>query len=188
MSPTILITSFDIWEPHHRSNSSDDLLTELLVRDGLSNYTIHFLRKIPVEFQLAPERAIAAIEEFQPDIVVCCGMAERRSRLTVEANGKQAENILFTPIDLAALTRDLDFTDISHDAGQFVCNHLYYSVLNYLCEKQPKTNCVFVHVPLLNDENLAVILQDFRKILERLALIASEKSSEMVLPFTPTDL
>lgn len=177
MSPTILITSFDIWEAHHRSNSSDDLLEELLVRGVVANRNIHLLRRMPVDFQLAPEQTIATIERLQPDLVICCGMAEKRSLLTIESNGKLAEKLLHTRIDLMALIQDLEFTDISHDAGQFVCNYLYYSVLNYIYETQKNIHCVFIHVPLLTLETMEVITQDFCKILERLTLVAMNDSS-----------
>lgn len=179
MSPTILLTSFDIWEAHHRSNSSDDLLTELLARDLLAPDKIHLLRKLPVDFVLAPAQTIAMMEQVQPDIVVCCGMAERRSCLTVESNGKQAEKIVDANVDLTALIQDLKFTDISHDAGKFVCNHLYYSVLREIYEKQKNIVCIFIHVPLLNAHNLEIIIQDFCRILERLMRVAEEKKRSL---------
>jgi pyroglutamyl-peptidase len=131
MLPRILLTSFDIWKPHHITNASDDLLAELLVRNHITE-NMHLIRKLPVDFELAPQQVIAKMNDWQPDIVICCGMAEKRSHLSLEANGKQAEQTLHTSISLHALLEPLSGTVLSHDAGKFVCNHLYYAVLKYI--------------------------------------------------------
>jgi len=171
MSPNpnskVLLTSFDVWKSHHVSNASDDLITELLNRELLTE-NVHLLRKVTVDFQLAPETIIAKIQQLQPDIVVCCGMAERRSRLTVESNGTVDAETIHTSIDIHRLIQNLSFTKVSHDAGRFVCNHTYYTILKYFCDAQLKSECVFIHVPVLNAENLEAVVQDFSTILSRL--------------------
>ncbi len=133
---------------------------------------MHLLRRIPVDFELAPATVLARIADLQPQRIVCCGMAEQRSRLTVESNGKLHDQKLQTPVNVHELVRDLAMTEVSHDAGQFVCNHLYYSVLNYVLANQLNTHCVFVHVPILHSENLSAVLQDFMVILNRLESIS----------------
>ena len=60
-------------------------------------------------------------------------------------------------------------TYISHDAGNFVCNQLYYSVLQHIQAKPQLHQCLFIHVPLLNENNLATIGQDFAAIVQKLA-------------------
>lgn len=165
--PPTLLTSFDIWEPHQVSNASDDLLIALHQRVTLSQATI--LRKLPVDFQQAPARAIAQIESLQPDIIVCCGMAESRGCLTVESGATWEGTRIPTLVDLEALVAGLSLTQISHDAGNFVCNYLYYSVLSYLkSDAFRNSRCIFVHVPILNSDNLELILLDFQTILQRL--------------------
>jgi pyroglutamyl-peptidase len=129
---------------------------------------VHLLRQIPVDFEMAPATVLNRMVDLQPARVVCCGMAEQRSRLTVESNGKLNEHQIHTAVDVHELVQDLAMTDVSHDAGQFVCNHLYYSVLNYVLTNQLSTHCVFVHVPILHTGNLSDVLQDFTVILQRL--------------------
>lgn len=163
----VLLTSFDVWKAHHVSNASDDLITELLKR-GLLRENVHLLRKVVVDFQLAPETIIAKIQQLQPDIVVCCGMAERRSQLTVESNGTVNQETIHTSVDIPHLIQNLPFTEISHNAGRFVCNHTYYTILKYLTDAQLSTDCVFIHVPILNSENLEAVVQDFSTLLVRL--------------------
>lgn len=167
MAQTILLTSFDIWEPHHVSNSSDDLIAELITK-SLLDERMHLLRKLPVDFALAPEQVIAHIKRFEPEVIVCCGMAEKRSQLTVESNGKYQEEVLKTPVNVEHLVTDLTFTSVSHDAGQFVCNHLYYSILKHIRDYRLKSQCVFVHVPVLGAMNVTQAVNDFRIILQKL--------------------
>lgn len=163
----ILLTSFDVWKPEHRSNASDDLLDRLTARNLLPQ-GIHLLRKLPVDFQRAPETVIAEMESVNPSHVVCCGMAEKRELLTVESNGKHQDAILTTDVNMEALIEGLPATAVSHDAGSFVCNHLYYCVLRYVREHQLTIPCIFVHVPVLNQSNCESIVSDFSTILQRL--------------------
>lgn len=169
---TILITTFTTWKPEQPSNASDDLIAALIQHHLLSE-TVHLLRQIPVDFELAPITVLSKMADLQPRWVVCCGMAEQRSRLTVESKGKLNNHQIQTPVDVDELVRDLVMTDVSHDAGQFVCNHLYYSLLNHVQTHQLRTHCIFVHVPILHSRNLGKVLQDFTVILSRLSLSPS---------------
>ncbi len=164
MYPTLLLTSFDIWEPHHTTNASDDLIDELIFRNLLPANT-HLLRKIPVDFQKAPQLVIHTIQTLQPNVVICCGMAEKRSRLTLETRGHWQETHLHTSLDLPQIAQKLAFSEISHDAGKFVCNYLYFSILKYLQERSFPSHCLFIHVPLLHEGNLHLVLHDFVKVL-----------------------
>jgi len=129
---------------------------------------VHCLRKLPVDFQLAPQQVLATIAERNPTVIVCCGMAEQRSRLTVESNGTHAGETLTTTVNIMRLIENLQITEISHDAGDFVCNHLYYSILKFIQCDRPASQCIFVHVPILNQINTAPILADFARLLQRL--------------------
>ncbi len=182
MTRTILLTSFTTWKPEQPSNSSDDLLEELLQGDLAFLDSLHFLRRLPVDFEQAPRLAIAHIQKLQPDVVVCCGMAETRDRLNLEmqavkddpqniraSDSQDSPNesrVLKTPLDLPRLAADLPHTDLSYDAGRFVCNALYFSLLEQAQATQRP--CLFVHVPILTAANRLPILQDFCQILQRL--------------------
>ncbi|MBD2005914.1 MULTISPECIES: peptidase C15 [Cyanophyceae] len=169
MSKIILLTSFDTWLPHQKSNSSDDLLLE--VASELSPLSLNFLRQLPVDVAQASDRVIAKINELQPDVVICCGMAEGRTQLSVESCANCGDNRLLTPVNLEKILAGCAATDISHDAGNFVCEGLYYSVLEYLQERQLNSRCVFVHVPVLTPENLSGIVADFLVVIKSMALL-----------------
>ncbi|BAU43797.1 peptidase C15 [Leptolyngbya sp. O-77] len=166
MTQKLLLTSFTTWQPEQPSNSSDDLLEALLQCDFAFLDSLHLLRRLPVDFEQAPRLAIAHIHQLQPDLVVCCGMAETRDRLSLEVQAVKGDRILKTPLDLPRLAADLPHTDLSHDAGQFVCNALYFSLLEHAQTSQRP--CLFVHIPVLTAANRQPILQDFCQVLHRL--------------------
>lgn len=163
----MLITSFTTWKPHHTSNAADDLLQRLI---GERGETFHHLRKVPVDFELAPRRVLERFDELLPRVLVCCGMAEKRTRLHVESRAVLEGKTLRTGIDLEWLTTALPMTKISHDAGAFVCNTLYFRALEHLRAQEREHDCLFIHVPLLTEENSRALLEDFKTIIERLSL------------------
>jgi pyroglutamyl-peptidase len=187
MTKRFLLTSFDIWLPNQSSNSSDNLL-ELVIVTKLHSipYAVTWLRKLPVDIPTAASQVIAKIDETQPDYIICCGMAESRLLLSVESNARSTalraisstdnfsdyvgETKLEAIVNLEQLVLGATALDISHDCGLFVCEGLYYSVLEYLLTHSIDSPCIFVHVPILTEENSAVILEDFLLIIHRLAL------------------
>lgn len=168
----LLLTSFTVWETHHHSNASDDLLAAVSDRDPIPG-ELHYCRQLPVDFDAAPVQVIDAIERLKPDGVVLCGMAERRTDLSVESNGcshRNPDQVLYTSMPLEALIANCAQTDISHDAGNFVCSHTYYEVLHYLGQTTP---CIFVHVPLLTPNRHDRIVEDFIQLLQQMHLLLS---------------
>ena len=168
MTAKILLTSFNTWLPHQKSNSSDDLLTKISQIQSLPDSLI-FLRKLPVDFEEAPNLAIAQINKIQPDTIICCGMAESRSKLTIESCACCDTDMLKTAVNLEPLIADLATTEISHEAGKYVCEALYYAVLKHIRDAKLPAKCIFVHVPILTDENTEKIVADFLLILRQLS-------------------
>lgn len=164
---TILLTSFQTWLPHQDANSSDELL-ERIQRRTICHSSLLFLQQLPVDTAQASQQVIAAIQEQKPDVVICCGMAESRQQLTIESTAGCQEKQLKTTVNLEKLVSKLATTIISHDAGKFVCEGLYYEVLNYL-QAHRSVCCIFVHVPILTRENELAIVSDFLNILEYLS-------------------
>ncbi|MFM2063648.1 MAG: hypothetical protein RLZZ507_3319 [Cyanobacteriota bacterium] len=186
MQKKILLTSFDTWLSEQQSNSSDDLLLELAKMASIY-HDLNFLHRLPVDVALASSCVIAKINELQPDYVICCGMAASRKNLSVEVVASimsvQATDIsskdcpesflptiLQTTVDVEQLVAGTAAVEISYDCGKFVCEGLYYSVLDYLSQSQLPIPCIFVHVPILNQENLLGILADFVLIINNLVI------------------
>jgi len=168
MTKKILLTSFNTWLPHQKSNSSDDLLAKISQIQSLAD-SLTFLRKLPVDAQKAANMAIAQINQLQPDTIICCGMAESRQKLTIESCACCETDILKTTVNLEPLIANLATTEISHKAGKYVCEALYYAVLKHICDAQLTAKCIFVHVPILTDENLDKIVTDFLLIMRKLS-------------------
>jgi len=162
----LLITTFATWKPQQASNASDDLLQRFLDENGDA---CRSLRHLPVDPLLAPRMVLDAFDTLRPRVLVCCGMAEGRTRLGVEAQASLHGNVLQTDIDLAALTAGLPMTEISRDAGDFVCNTLYYRCLEHLQNVPEPHRCLFIHVPVLTEENAPGLTADFTRIIARLA-------------------
>lgn len=87
------------------------------------------------------------------------------------------EKALQTPLDLAFLAADLTQTRISTDAGRFVCNGLYFRVLDWLSRSPQSGQALFVHVPRLTAENQSAIVADFVTVLDRLGSSARDRPS-----------
>lgn len=152
------------------TNASGELLEQLPPRlDGVE------LRKatLPVAY----ERVFEAFLEHSRDEtfagVLLLGEAKGRRQLSLERYAHNLKNTLqadndgrrfeeapiraggpaahATPLSLRplldALWREGIPAGISHDAGGYVCNTLYYQVLDHLQTNEPSIPALFVHVP-----------------------------------------
>ena len=144
----LLISSFRTWRSHQPSNSSHDLIAAMQNSRQLPKQTI-WLSQLPVNFEIAPIRVINAMYLFYPRAIVCCGMAENRAYLSLEQQAKGPSQSLQTLFDLPSLLAETHITEISNDAGSYVCNALYYQVLKTIQENSLAIPCLFIHVPLL---------------------------------------
>lgn len=171
----ILITSFRPWRVRQRTNSSHDLVAELYASNRLPADTV-WLPQVPVSFELAPMRVINEIGRLRPRVVICCGMAEKRAVLSIERQAKRpthlAESLplrLQSSVKIPALLAGTRLTEMSDDAGSYVCNHLYYSVLRFIDQVDWQSGVIFIHVPRLHAHNKRLILDDFTNIAAKLS-------------------
>ena len=86
----------------------------------------------------------------------------------IESNATKGVDRLYTSVDLEKLVSNLSITKKSDNAGKFVCEGLYYQVLKHLQKFQPHSKCIFIHVPVLTDNNCQQIITDFNSILKNL--------------------
>lgn len=138
--------------------------------------TVH-VRQMPCVFGLALEALAGAIAELQPNVVVCVGQAGGRSEVSIERvainldDGRIADNAGHQPIDspvvvggpaayfstlpIKAMVRDLRAGGIpaavSNTAGNFVCNHLFYGLMDQLATGPHAGSARggFIHIPYL---------------------------------------
>lgn len=166
-----LVTTFATWRADQRSNAADDLVAEAIARGDLPTHW-PVLRHLPVDFGAAPQQVRDAIAQDPPTGVLCCGMAEGRSRLSLERLGRDEDDRTWsTPLDLEHLSAGLCHTEISEDAGTFVCNALYADLLRGTEQGElPAVPVLFVHVPVLTaaGDGSEAIAADFARLIQRL--------------------
>jgi pyroglutamyl-peptidase len=167
MSTRFLITTFTTWLPHQGSNAADDLV-DRVAQAGLPEGT-ELLRHLPVDSQASWTIVEAAMQRFRPARIIACGMAESRDRLCLEQQARREGQIRRSAIDLAPWAARLQLGEQSFDAGDFVCNDLYFSILEAI-DQTPSwrdSRALFIHVPPFQDrgDNATRLVQDFQTLL-----------------------
>jgi pyroglutamyl-peptidase len=133
---------------------------------------------LPVVYYRAAEALRAAIEQHEPDVVICTGQAGGRFGVTPEKvainrndtampdNAGQApidEPIVadgpvgyFTGLPVAAIVEALRDAaipaSVSWTAGAYICNHVFYSLMHLIATERPGLRGGFVHVPYVHEQ------------------------------------
>lgn len=167
--PRLLVTGFDAFGAN-AFNPAEAVVRRLVADPPLPAFRGEVL---PTRFDAAAPCALAAIAAFRPDVVLMIGLAESRPSLCLERFARNvvasaaADNagrvaaglpvvpggpdVLATTVDVAALCARLagavPGVAASDDAGGYVCNHLYYSVLHALSAEGRAVLALFAHVP-----------------------------------------
>ncbi|MEU3752811.1 pyroglutamyl-peptidase I [Streptomyces olivoreticuli] len=129
--------------------------------------------QLPCAFGAALDALRAAITETDPDIVLCVGQAGGRPDVTVERvavnldDARIPDNAGARPLDepvvpggpaayfatlpvkaCVAAVREAGLpASLSHTAGTFVCNHVFYGLMHLAATERPGLRGGFVHVP-----------------------------------------
>ncbi|HTJ72855.1 MAG TPA: pyroglutamyl-peptidase I [Actinospica sp.] len=132
-------------------------------------------------FGLAATELRAAIEGAAPDIVLSLGQASGRPDITVERvainidDARIPDNAGRQPIDrpiidggadahfarlpvkacVAAIRESGVPASLSHTAGTFVCNHVFYALMHLIATERPTLRGGFVHLPALPEQVLS---------------------------------
>lgn len=168
----VLLTGFDPFGTDV-INPASEAMKQLngLILDDLELIAV----EVPTVFHKSREVVIQAIEFFQPDVVICVGQAGGRSQITPERiainldDARIADNEGQQPIDepiienaptaywstlpVKRIVKQMQKmgipASVSHTAGTFVCNHLFYGVMHYLHEHAPHIRGGFIHIPFI---------------------------------------
>jgi len=154
MSSTFLVTGFEPFGEHHTNSSWDAL--ELSRPTWPEAITI---RRLPVDYRAAHLELRRALGELEPRAVLCTGLArgdgfriERRARrpAALEDVPGAAESWGRWPWDeLRSALADAGVRSVdSEDAGQYVCESTYWSLLNYAPVGPRPELAAFLHVPI----------------------------------------
>lgn len=165
----ILVSSF---EPFLEAKTNSSLLVSKRLSLDPQNKNIVFAHGIPVRYKNGWEVLRKTIEIEEPDFVLALGQAENSKAIAlerwalnwIESKAKDNDGLrlhnqeilkdeapaIKTMVDLENLERALVEAGIpvgiSVSAGGFLCNFIYYHLLN------SKTRALFVHLPLTEEQ------------------------------------
>ncbi len=173
----ILLTSFPAFGDEARNPTTDAATRagEILREEGFEVDVV----ELPCVFGDAAAVLVDAIDERQPSIVVCLGLAGARTRVSLErvaincddaripdnagvtrideeiVPGGPAAYFTTLPIKVALETlRDAGISaEVSQTAGTYVCNHVFYALMNALSTREGIRGG-FVHLPRDDAEGL----------------------------------
>ncbi|MGN9234712.1 pyroglutamyl-peptidase I [Atopobiaceae bacterium HCP3S3_D6] len=134
--------------------------------------------EVPVVFGRGPEAVERAVEEVEPDLVLCVGQAGGRAKITPEFVGINyadaripdndgcqpvAERVVdggpdayFATLPVKAMVQAMQKAgvpaEVSYTAGTYVCNDVMYSLLHTLATRHPEVRGGFLHVPYATEQ------------------------------------
>jgi pyroglutamyl-peptidase len=169
---------------------------------------------LPVDRLLGPEKLLLAVDTVQPQAVLCLGEASTRAVLSIERlavnllnftipdnQGVKVEDEPVVPGRPAAYFATLPVrkafqavraaqvpVEISLSAGSYLCNQVFYTLLNYLSRRGMDIPAGFVHLPRLPEQvadlrapgpsmNLDTSLRGIQAVLRLLQEVVAESSS-----------
>ncbi len=133
---------------------------------------------LPTEYRRAGERIKSLIQAYQPEAIICLGVAQSRNVISLERlavnlddSGKpdnagmyifgktivpDGPRIYHSTLPLTHMYVTLQQQGIpvvfSHDAGRFVCNHVFYVARHELEQLGHDAACGFIHLPGIRDD------------------------------------
>ena len=128
---------------------------------------------LPVVYDTCADVLYELLDEHQPDVVLCLGQAVGREGISLEhaaVNVKASSSpdnagVTFSgekiaedgpeslpsnlPLkELAYALKEVGISSkISYSAGTYVCNDLFYHLMNYASEHAKRMLCGFIHIP-----------------------------------------
>ena len=165
---TILLTGFEPFGGDAVNPSGEAVG---IVAAGWSGPETLVTAVLPVTFDGAAARLAELMAEHSPDVVIATGLAGDRAAISVERvavnlrDARIADNAGAQPVDepsvrdapdayfatlpVKAIARDIAAagipSSVSHSAGTFVCNHVFFTALHESATRGARAG--FVHVP-----------------------------------------
>ena len=132
----VLYTAFN-----GKTNSSKILLDEINCCDKL------YLKN---SFNTSVKEFINKIKSNDYDLVISFGQAPIENdliKIETKANMENSYETNYDYLDLSNNIKKNYEVIISNDAGNYLCNNLYYYGLKYIYENNLKTKMIFIHIP-----------------------------------------
>ena len=169
-----LVTGFD---PFGGDEVNPSSLAVGKLKKHLGDIVVH-TAELPTSYARSAEVLRAAIEKAKPDIVLCVGQAGGRTELCLERvainvqdarirdnDGKQPIDrpvvadgpaAHFTTLPIKACVAEMRKAGlpaaVSNTAGTFVCNHIFYALMDIAASHPLPMRGGFLHIPYVPDQ------------------------------------
>jgi len=167
----VLVTGFEPFGGY-------DVNPSELIAEDLNGTTIDGVKivgiSLEVEWNISYNKTLELIERYDPCAVVSIGLAPKSSIIRLEKLAvnlrwdecfpfvrliqKGSPFLLATDVNLHEISVDMKKENISsrvsYFAGFYLCNYLFYRLLDYKEKNDPELKVVFIHVPPLDEMNL----------------------------------
>lgn len=163
-------------------------------------------RLLPCVFGAATDELRDAIDQIEPDVVLCTGLADDRTQVSIERvainvdDARIPDNAGAQPVDrpivsdgpaayFATIPVKACFAgaqaagvpvEVSNSAGTFVCNHVFYGLLHHAATRRPGLRGGFVHVPDLSVLPAATVAGVLRAIAVTARPLAEEAGPPVI--------
>lgn len=124
-------------------------------------------------FQTSEKQLKDELEKQSYDFVITFGQKPKVKSIYLEQKACINGHKLITNYEynkLKKLLNDNGFTvEISNNAGNYLCNHIFYTGLKFICENNMNTNMIFIHIPSVkNIENIDCLAKVFSIFIDSL--------------------
>ena len=169
-----LVTGFD---PFGGDKVNPSSLAVKRLEKQIGSLAVH-TAELPTSYALSAGGLRRAIEEVEPDIVLCVGQAGGRTELCLERvainvqDARIRDNDGRQPIDVpvvaggpsahfstlpikacVAAMREAGLpAAVSNTAGTFVCNHIFYALMDMVQGRSPAIRGGFLHIPYVPEQ------------------------------------
>jgi pyroglutamyl-peptidase len=176
-SPIVLLTGFDPFGGETINPSWEAVAR--LHGATIADHRVESVQ-LPTAFVRGANALLDAMDRHRPALVLCVGQAGGRGGLSLERiainliDALIPDNDAAQPIDIpsvagappayfstlpikamhAALQTAGIRSDVSHTAGTFVCNHVFYVLMHALAAEDARVRGGFIHVPNLPEQAL----------------------------------
>jgi pyroglutamyl-peptidase len=151
----VLFTGFN-----GNKNSSKVLLDNINKNIGID---LLFLEN---DFEISKGQLIDELKENKYDIIISFGQKPVIKSIYIEiiaANDFEKLDTNYNFIVLKNYLKKYYKIKISENAGNYLCNNIYYNGLKYIFNNKLKIQMIFIHIPYINN----IDIKYFSKIMEK---------------------
>ena len=202
-----LVTGFDAFGGDKINPSS---LAVARLRKRIGDVVVR-TAELPTSYARSAEALEAAIDKAKPDIVLCVGQAGGRAELCLErvainiqdarirdndgrqpidkpvvADGPAAH---FTTLPIKACVAEMRKAGlpaaVSNTAGTFVCNHIFYALMDIAARHPIPMRGGFLHIPYVPDQAArlggaaSMALDDIVRGIEIILAVSAARTSDL---------